>query len=209
MNQFFTRLLSGAALVLLLGLAYSCHYPELFSLLLIACLGIILALEWPKCGPAILTPWFPITPFLVLIYLNQSSTYHHLVLLIFASSMLFDVGAYLIGSRCGQWKLAPSISPNKTWEGFAGGVLFSFLIVLLNPLRHLFMAHPVWTACFILLIDITALMGDLFVSHLKRRAQIKDCGTILPGHGGLLDRFDSILFVTIIFFLFRRSLSLP
>lgn len=209
MNQFFIRLISGALLILILGITYSLYYPEIFSFLLLACLGIILAFEWPLCGPAILTPWFPITPFLLLIYLNQSSAHHQLVLLIFSSAMLFDVGAYLIGSRYGRWKLAPTISPNKTWEGFAGGILFSFLIVFLKPLRYLFIAHPVWTACFILLIDISALAGDLFVSHLKRRAKIKDCGTLIPGHGGLLDRFDSILFVTIVFFLFRNVLLLP
>lgn len=193
------------------GLALTATFISLYlwlpawilSIFLMVALGIILFVEWPKIGISALTPWYPILPFLLLVVLNHSVQHRRLLPAIFIITAAFDVGSYFVGSFCGKRKLAPVISPGKTWEGVFGGFVFSLIsaTLLLPSIRsqHLF---STWVG-LIVLADIAALSGDLFVSFLKRRAGIKDCGNLLPGHGGLLDRFDSIMFVTVLFFLLR------
>jgi phosphatidate cytidylyltransferase len=105
-----------------------------------------------------------------------------------------DSGAYFAGSRFGRRKLAPSISPGKTWEGVAGGLAASLLLaVAVLPLLGLS-----WTAlpALALLTLVTAaisVVGDLFESLMKRQSGVKDSGALFPGHGGLMDRLDSLL----------------
>lgn len=100
-----------------------------------------------------------------------------------------DIGAYFAGRAIGGAKLAPAISPNKTWAGFVGGVVSASLFAL-----ALMPAGLGWA-----LVAATPLLaalsqgGDLYESHLKRRAGVKDSGTILPGHGGVLDRLDGLV----------------
>ena len=104
-----------------------------------------------------------------------------------------DIGAYFVGKRLGKTKLAPSISPGKTIEGLLGGL--SLVVMIFIPI--LFWNFPVMTAFLLLLtVVITALLsvgGDLFESKLKRYVDLKDSSQILPGHGGVLDRVDSLL----------------
>jgi len=105
-----------------------------------------------------------------------------------------DIGAYLIGSQWGKHKIAPLISPGKSIEGTIGGGLATLLIGLL-----LLRLWPEMPMAYILVLSITtpifALAGDLWESALKRNAGVKDSGSLLPGHGGILDRYDSLLFV--------------
>ncbi|HEY4650860.1 MAG TPA: phosphatidate cytidylyltransferase [Pontibacter sp.] len=113
-----------------------------------------------------------------------------LMLLIWAS----DTGAYIAGKNFGRRKLFPRISPGKTWEGWAGGMLLTLgvayvLAVYLNEL-----ALYQWMGIGIL-VAIFGVLGDLVESQLKRSLDIKDSGTLLPGHGGILDRFDSLIMV--------------
>lgn len=102
-----------------------------------------------------------------------------------------DVGAYFAGRLFGRHKLAPSVSPGKTWEGFAGGVLLAVLLAVLGSawLGHLRAGFLGVCALAIL----ASVLGDLTESLLKRQAGIKDSGALLPGHGGVLDRLDSLL----------------
>lgn len=107
---------------------------------------------------------------------------------------LADTGAYLVGSRWGRRKLAPRISPNKTWEGLLGGLAVALLLV---PLAAPLLA-PGWRGlpALLLLAAVTVafgVLGDLVESLLKRQAGSKDSGHLLPGHGGVLDRLDSLL----------------
>lgn len=103
-----------------------------------------------------------------------------------------DTGAYLTGRAFGRTKLLPQVSPKKTVEGFAGGALLAVLAGMalawawpvLNPLQ--------WAACAVV-VAVMATIGDLLESAFKREAGVKDSGTILPGHGGILDRFDGFL----------------
>ena len=107
-----------------------------------------------------------------------------------------DVGGYIIGMTFGQkkgHKLFPRISPKKSWEGFIGSIVFAQLAALVvyfwNPLS-LTLMHYVILA---LIISVLGVFGDLIESVMKRNFGVKDTGTIMPGHGGLLDRFDGAL----------------
>lgn len=107
-----------------------------------------------------------------------------------------DSGAYMIGRKLGRHKLAPNISPNKTWEGSIGGTVVAVIIVgiycYFYPVGNF--SFPV-TLLLILVLSIIGQIGDLVESALKRYYGVKDSGKILPGHGGILDRFDSLLLV--------------
>ncbi|MBP2654917.1 MAG: phosphatidate cytidylyltransferase [Firmicutes bacterium] len=103
-----------------------------------------------------------------------------------------DTFAFFTGSWLGKHKLAPAISPGKTWEGLAGGVFGSIVaVMIMGNLCNLYLTS---SALLGLLIGIVAPLGDLAESALKRYAGVKDSSRLLPGHGGVLDRFDSILF---------------
>ena len=102
-----------------------------------------------------------------------------------------DVGAYVVGSSLGRRKIVPRISPGKTWEGtIAGFVMAALVVVLWN---RPFAGLPVWSVVTAILIGPVAFGGDLLESWTKRRAGVKDSGTLLPGHGGVLDRIDSLV----------------
>ena len=117
-----------------------------------------------------------------------------LTIAVMASIWVNDSFAYIFGSRFGRTKLAPKISPNKSWEGFFGGMLGSVLVWVLISLLGL-MPVPVPMAILTgIVLGIFGVIGDLFESRIKRSVGVKDSGNIMPGHGGLLDRHDSMLF---------------
>lgn len=113
-----------------------------------------------------------------------------LLLLVWAS----DTGAYLVGSMVGKTPLFPRISPNKTWEGTIGGWVLSLLVGV--ALFYIFGIFVLWKWLVLAAIcGVFGTLGDLVESMLKRSFGIKDSGSLLPGHGGILDRFDAFLFV--------------
>lgn len=120
-----------------------------------------------------------------------------LLLSLLALVWIADTAAYFVGRRFGSRKLAPAISPGKTWEGVAGGVVAScgYAIILANAApRGLPATEGVAWAAYALIAAVLCglgVVGDLFESAVKRRAGVKDSGTLLPGHGGVLDRIDS------------------
>lgn len=104
-----------------------------------------------------------------------------------------DTGAYLAGKFLGRHRLFERISPNKTWEGFVGGVLLALITAVV--LTHYFPVLAGWQWLGVaVVISLFGTFGDLVESMLKRSQQVKDSGAVLPGHGGLLDRFDGLLF---------------
>lgn len=103
-----------------------------------------------------------------------------------------DSGAYLFGSLLGKYKLFERISPNKTWEGFYGGALLAVLTAFI--FGHYFDGKTIHWIIVALIIVIFGTLGDLTESQIKRSCGVKDSGNILPGHGGILDRFDGVLF---------------
>ena len=135
--------------------------------------------------------WIPKQPVLVLAFL----------ILIWMS----DTAAYVFGSLFGKHKLAPNISPRKTWEGFLCSCVFTVgLAVGLSYIPYFQQSGlQLWQWIVLsLIIQVFGLMGDLIESLFKRKAGVKDSGNIIPGHGGVLDRVDSILFATIPVYLF-------
>ncbi len=125
-----------------------------------------------------------------------------------------DVGAYTFGRMFGSHKLMPSVSPGKTIEGAVGGIVLSVVIgwlyvaFLLHPFAQLTM-RPLATLFFALCLSVVAQIGDLAESLLKRAGGVKDSSTIIPGHGGVLDRFDSLLFVLPVAALLLHALLIP
>lgn len=117
------------------------------------------------------------------------------IIFILLVSILGDVGAYLVGRKLGKSKIAPILSPGKSLEGLLGGLFIGSLGGLAYAFTVLSLSVPVAILLSIAIIFI-GLMGDLFESHLKRELKLKDSGNGLPGHGGFLDRFDAIIFLS-------------
>ena len=138
---------------------------------------------------------FALAPFMVV---SGNEFRGYVMLVVFIIIWASDVGAYCVGTLLGQKpdsrKLAPSISPKKSWWGFWGGVVLAAVVaVILHFVK--WMDFPL-VHCIILgvLISVSCVLGDLFESVWKRRYGVKDSGRCIPGHGGMLDRFDSSLF---------------
>lgn len=140
--------------------------------------------------------------FLVLIREGSSGMIWVFVLLavIFAG----DIGAYYVGSYLGRHKLSPAVSPGKTIEGSIGGLAVN--LVLGGVGKYFFLSGLPWglSLLFFLTVGIAGQVGDLFESELKRSSGIKDSGGILPGHGGILDRIDALLFASPVAYIFIR-----
>ena len=115
------------------------------------------------------------------------------VLGIFLIVWAADTGALIFGKLIGGPKFIPALSPNKTWAGFIGGVLVPAAIIAIYV--GIFHGNPVLAAIFGACMAVVGHAGDLFESFLKRRVGRKNTGNLLPGHGGVLDRIDSVLFV--------------
>ncbi len=154
----------------------------------------------------------------VLIWLRQASETPlegiYYTLLAFGLAWLTDTGAYLFGITMGKHKLAPKISPKKTVEGAVGGVVFCVVTVLLLSLFCQWVGRSIWGVQlqirYLLLVLMTpvgalvSMLGDLSASLIKRQCGVKDYGSLMPGHGGIVDRFDSVFFVLPFVFLFIR-----
>lgn len=117
------------------------------------------------------------------------------LLLVLLSIWVIDSGAYFSGRKFGKRKLAVHVSPGKTWEGVIGGVVFTFLFLLIYMMifKGSYNLSIIETALILSIVAMISVFGDLFESVLKRQAGLKDSGDLLPGHGGVLDRVDSLI----------------
>jgi phosphatidate cytidylyltransferase len=147
---------------------------------------------------ALLPAWYAFTWFA-----EQSAGYWSFLacLLIVAAA---DIGAYFTGKQFGQRKLAPQISPGKTWEGFAGGMFCGAATMVLITSLNAGEFVP-YVALFGLVFAGASVLGDLWVSCFKRLAGLKDSGSLLPGHGGVLDRIDGLIAALPVFALYFIS----
>jgi phosphatidate cytidylyltransferase len=127
-------------------------------------------------------------------------------LLLIATVVVSDTAQYYSGRAFGRRKLAPVVSPKKTVEGAIGGLLAAALFMALVGSRILIGEAPVPLAVLGLAMAAVGICGDLFESSLKRHSGLKDSSTLIPGHGGVLDRIDALLFATPLFYLYLRGL---
>lgn len=121
------------------------------------------------------------------------------MLLLLNFSSVCDCGAYFAGVTLGKHKLCPSISPKKTVEGSVGGIVLSLIVTVIIIFCFNLKASTVQLLIFTPVLCIVGMAGDLFASVIKRNVGIKDYGKLIPGHGGILDRFDSILLIAPVF----------
>ena len=212
MEELHIRLITGVGLGLLtIGLFFLPAW--VFVLVCIGILIRILVWEWPRLLEPndkwfwIIMPFYPILPIFLMIYM-QLYGYDMLNLMLITLVGAHDSGAYLVGKEWGTHPISPSISPKKSWEGFAAGVGLSFIFSLIffghNPIMLIIGS----IIPFVVSLNFAVLAGDLFESTLKRNAGLKDAGTMLSGHGGILDRIDGLLFAAVIVFLARNWLML-
>lgn len=127
-----------------------------------------------------------------------------LVLYVVFVAWASDTGGYFIGRKFGRHKLAPVLSPGKSWEGLTAGVVTA---VVMSVLMGGLIAWPWWQTVLVGIgIALVGVVGDLAESSMKRDIGIKDFGTVLPGHGGILDRFDSLLFAAPLFYYYVTAI---
>jgi len=182
---------TGAVLVAGTGFAY-----WWYSLPTIACAWAILFFlmlryEWPAFKMGWLTPLYPGISMISIILLHlYAATWICVATLLMAAGA--DTGGYFIGQRWGKHPIAYAISPGKSWEGFFGGYVMTIGVVYGMVWWYVLPYQWFGILCLSTYGAIFALGGDLFESYLKRRAGLKNSGTVLPGHGGCFDRLDSV-----------------
>ena len=200
MSDLFDRGLAGVAMMLVaLGCAVLGSY---YFAVLVAAAATVIFYEWTRMVRGWGAAWaiggffYALIPALAMLWVrDRSDDGLALILWVFILTWSTDIGAYFAGRAFGRAKLAPAISPNKTFAGLYGGVAAA--TVLAGAWAHLTGLN---SALFALapLFALAAQGGDLFESWMKRRAGVKDSGDWLPGHGGLLDRLDGLVPVAVL-----------
>ena len=200
MNETLKRALSGFVYVLIMWFGTS--FSELSFQILFLVLGLVSIYEMWKLRKGkskvyafvyVLLPFFLIHFFGKIDSLNFNSVFDpSLILLMFILTWTFDTFAYLFGVRFGKTKIMPSVSPKKSWEGFAGGFIFSVLASFITTHYFLEVDSSIALAMS-LFLPFTATLGDFTESYFKRKAGVKDSGNFIPGHGGMLDRMDAFM----------------
>lgn len=189
-------------------------------LMLLAVYALFVLLTWLACCKAVTFTTVAVA-FLLTLYATAGfaslaalrvydNAYYGLIRLLFALVIPWtsDIGAYFTGMLFGKHKMAPVVSPKKTWEGFFGGWAFSvgssaLLAVIFNLIYNrydIFFSVTSYALTSLVLAPLSVL-GDLFASLIKRRCGIKDYGNIMPGHGGVMDRFDSVVLIAPLLYL--------
>ena len=227
MNNFFVRLFSGVIYVSII--TGSILYSQVSFLIVCSLLFLIALYEshllWIKIRenertyfsnlswPKRFSNSYPLPQFFILLSffffisipygrLGYNEIYNPFgILLIFILIWITDTMSYIVGIQFGKNKIDKKVSPNKTWEGFFGGFLFCILFSIIS-FNYIQEVYPLWkTITLGVFIPIFSLLGDMAQSKLKRRADVKNSGLLMPGHGGVYDRLDSIIGVAPIAFL--------
>jgi CDP-diglyceride synthetase len=194
------RLLVALVLIGVVALAYGLG---LFFLLPLLVCVLALAEWWPLSKNPRCAPWLRITVpvvFFVIPVISFWGLGDDLGLVLIVLVALTDTLAYLLGRRFGHRKLAPSISPGKTWEGFWGAVFLAPLLVMVGLM--VLGLPPLFFFTFLFILAVLSQMGDLMESKLKRHLGVKDTGTLLKGHGGVMDRVDGFILAAPVAWLF-------
>jgi phosphatidate cytidylyltransferase len=196
----------GFAIFTLFGANKLGFIPEIYILLTIPLLFLSMMIElWRmkenpliNLGVLFLGFMYVVVPFVLMIFMQAQTIESYTLIFMFLLIWTNDTFAYLTGRWLGKTKLIERISPNKTWEGTIGGIVMTFVVALViayfNYQNYLF-----WGISAVIIAP-GAIYGDLLESLFKRSLNIKDTGNIMPGHGGILDRFDAVLFTVPFFF---------
>jgi phosphatidate cytidylyltransferase len=198
MNETLKRAIFGAVYVAIMWIGAS--YSEASCRFLFSVLGIVSVYEMWKLRKGrskfiaylyVLLPFSLIQLLISDFQVDNIPFNSSLILSMFVFTWTFDTFAYLFGVKFGRYKIMPSISPKKSWEGFVGGYFATLFIC------YLFCEFLPITEDYLLalslIIPFTATLGDFIESYFKRQAGVKDSGSFIPGHGGMLDRMDAFM----------------
>lgn len=184
--------------------AWAQNTETLKTILIVSCSWWAIALLWIQSFPSSAVLWGSVPvrlsmgilvlvpAWLGLMYLRYEPSGAWLVLFVVLLVAAADIGAYFTGRAFGRRKLAPQVSPGKSWEGVAGGAVFA---IILAVLFNAFFESTEWASLLLIAIPtaLVSVVGDLVESMVKRHRGVKDSGRILPGHGGILDRVDGLV----------------
>ena len=189
MNATLKRALSGSVYVSIMWFGTFCSeisFHILFAVILLVCLYEMYKLR--KGKTKILAFLYVLAPLLLVHFYTQK-----IILFIFILTWTFDTFAYFVGVKFGKHKIIPTVSPKKSWEGFVGGFIFTVTAAYLtaNYFPEVELNHAIAISLF---LPLTATIGDFTESYYKRKAGVKDSGNFIPGHGGMLDRIDGVIF---------------
>lgn len=210
-DRFWGTVLGFAAFAVLIGMGLQI-IPSQYASLILLLLPLLMILQlfksdtqpFERIATTLLGIFYVIVPFYCFYALGFSAGDYHYILPLGFLLMLWanDTGAYLIGRAFGRNKLYEKISPGKTWEGFVGGFISAVLLGFIL-FRNTSEVLDLWQWLSMgALIAVTGTLGDLVESMLKRSLGVKDSGHLLPGHGGLLDRFDGLLISAPVVYIF-------
>jgi phosphatidate cytidylyltransferase len=198
MNETLKRAIFGAVYVAIMWIGAS--YSETSCRFLFSVLGIVSVYEMWKLRKGrskfiaylyVLLPFSLIQLLISDFQVDNVPFNSSLILSMFVFTWTFDTFAYLFGVKFGKHKIMPSISPKKSWEGFVGGyfatLFICFLFCKFSPITEDYLL------ALSLIIPFTATLGDFIESYFKRQAGVKDSGSFIPGHGGMLDRMDAFM----------------
>jgi len=199
-SELFVRTISGLAMIAVALLA--AYVGEMPFAVFVAAVATAMFYEWTRIVRGWGAVWYisgffyALLPALALLWVRERDVHGlYLLLWVFLVTWSTDIGAYFAGRSFGRRKLAPAISPGKTVEGLYGGIAAASLVggawaLAMDLGQALLALAPV--------LAVAAQAGDLFESRMKRRAGVKDSGTWLPGHGGVLDRLDGLVPVAVL-----------
>ena len=187
MNETLKRALSGAVYVAIMWFGASYSYSS--KVILFSIITVISTYEMWKLrkGKKITFHYFYVLALMTALFLESET-----LLFIFILTWTFDTFAYLFGVKFGKHKIMPSISPKKSWEGFAGGYFLTLIAAYITS-KYFFEIDFQFAIITALILPFTATLGDFIESHFKRQTGVKDSGNFIPGHGGMLDRIDAFM----------------
>ncbi|MFA5307165.1 MAG: phosphatidate cytidylyltransferase [Candidatus Babeliales bacterium] len=207
-HELIQRTITGIFLLICFFGSYV-HSEALYISLLGTILALILVFEWHKLVAhqgifhRLISFAYPVMPITILIWFAHTyySSDYYLPLYPVIIAWASDTGGYLVGKLIGFHKMCPTISPGKSWEGLIGSFAAVFIthIWLMPRIKHITQLglenNIIVLNTLALVMTLVAFCGGFLLSYLKRKNNLKDAGNLLPGHGGLLDRFDSVFFV--------------
>lgn len=195
-NETLKRAISGVVYIFIMLIGIS---SELLFRLLFIFLAICSVYEMWKLrkGKKKILPFsYVFIPFILIQFILENPAEENwnsdLILFMFILTWTFDTFAYLFGVKFGKNKIMPTISPNKSWEGFIAGYVFTIIVSYLS-LSFFKFENVMMPIIISIILPITSTLGDFIESHYKREAKVKDSGNLIPGHGGILDRMDAFM----------------